>query len=79
MRPRPIALTVLCIIGIVWASLGFLDTLITLAFHFVSFPGTPPAVDAMKREPLVIAMTFGLGLMQFVVEALLLAGSIKSL
>jgi hypothetical protein len=79
MRPCPISLKVLCIIGISWAALGLISVLGSLAFHFVTLPSTPSALIAMKKEPLYIAMTFGLGFASIAVDLLLLIGSIKSL
>ena len=79
MRPCPIALKVLCIIGISWAALGLISVLGSLAFHFVTLPSTPPALIAMKKEPLYIAMTFGLGIASMAVDLVLVSGSIKSL
>ncbi|MGN6370472.1 MAG: hypothetical protein ACTHN5_19630 [Phycisphaerae bacterium] len=79
MRPCPVPLKVLAIVGICWAGLGLLSILGSIPFQFITLSSTPPAVIAMRKEPLYIVMTATLALLSLAIDLSLLIGSIKSL
>jgi len=78
MKPCPVPLKVLCILGICWASLGLLGVLSSVVFYFLPLASTP-AMAAMKSEPWYIATLVGGTLINLIIDLLLLFGAIKSL
>src|SRR5579884_3423631 len=77
MPNRPTALLVMCILGICWASLGLIFGVLGMGMFFIDV-GTPAQI-AMKHEAWNLVLVFGIGSIGFLMNVLLLSGSIGGL
>jgi uncharacterized BrkB/YihY/UPF0761 family membrane protein len=77
---RPTSVTVLSIIGIIFAVLGFVGTAFALVQHVVQIGGQPnPAVDVVKENGTLLTTMITLFVLGLVLSVILLAGSILSM
>lgn len=79
-RERPTSVTVLSIIGIIFAVLGLIGTAFTLVQHVVQIGSQPnPAVDVVKENGTLFTTMIVLLVLGLALSVILLVGSILSL
>jgi hypothetical protein len=78
-QPRPTALTVIAIIGIVFGVLGLCSPFGAVPY-FMEMPGPPnPMIEMVKESTFLFIWTIGSLFLAFVMSIVLLAGSIGAL
>lgn len=76
---RPTAVTVLAIVGIIFAALAILCTPISTVMLFVKLPVPSPALTAQRNDTALMGWMIGSAVYQLVIGLVLLIGSIGSL
>jgi hypothetical protein len=76
---RPVSVTVLAIIGILYGALMFLCTPMSIIPYFMRLPQPNPVIDLTKNDPLLFAWTVAAAVVGWLLSIILLSGSIGAL
>lgn len=79
VNPRPTSVTVLAVLGIIFAALGLICSPLSLVPYFVKIGPPNPAIDAVRSNTALMTWIIASVVIGFLLAALLLAGSIASL
>ncbi len=79
MPPKPTSLLVMCILAIIWSSLGILGGLWGIIAPFLPIGPQSPEMNALKHEGLYLFTVLGLGCLSLLCNVSLLAGAIGAL